>query len=116
MRIDDMPLEEVLRLRATAPAELSDADLCTVLRDRYTPDPVPPCRVCGDALSVASSGGGQATVYACSEWMEDTANPGKLVRKPDWSGADDHYMRSRWTAYRGGDDHVLELLRRFGAV
>jgi hypothetical protein len=115
-RIDDLPLEEILRLRTTEPQQLTDAELSTVLRDRYTADPVPPCPVCGDVLSVATCGGGQATVYACSEWKEDQANSGKLLRKPNWSGTDDHYMRSRWTTYRGGDDHVLELLRRFGAA
>jgi|GEM_PF-6868534 len=116
MHIDDLPLEDILRLRMTAPAQLADADLCTVLRDRFTPDPVPPCPVCGGALSVASCGGGHATVYACSEWEEDPAKPHELRRKSDRGVADDHYIRSRWTAYRSGDDHVLELLRRFSAA
>src|SRR6476620_4141046 len=31
------------------------------LRERYTADPVPSCRVCGRALRIQSTGGGHAT-------------------------------------------------------
>lgn len=74
-------------------------DILDRLRQRYTADEVPSCRVCGGELSVQSMGGGRATEYAHS------APDG--VRMGDWM---EHYRESKWTQYRAGDDEVLALL------
>lgn len=111
-----LPREELHRLISMEPDQLSDVDLATLLRDMYTADPVPPCPVCGGELSIASSGGGRATVFACSEWEDDPGAPGRLRRKEGRGVADDHYDRSRWIQYKGGDSLVLELVRRFTAA
>lgn len=76
-----------------------DADLIARLRERYTADAVPSCRVCGSELSIQSMGGGRATEYAHSR--------PEGVSFRDWS---EHYSNSRWTQYRGGDSEVLALL------
>lgn len=112
----ELPRSELHRLLAMEPNELSDVELATLLCDQYAEEPVPPCPVCGGELSVASCGGASATIYACSEWEDDSAKPGELRRKDGCGVADDHYSRSRWTQYRGGDTHVLELVRRFAAA
>lgn len=111
-----LPRDEARRLVSMEPDQLSDAELATLLRDRYTADLVPPCAVCGRELSIASAGGGRATVFACSEWEDDPAAPGRLRRKEGRGMADDHYDRSRWTQYNSGDSLVLELVRRFAAA
>ena len=84
-------------------AAIADADLVAELRKSYEPSTIPPCRVCGGKLTMASVGGGTPTAYACSD-------PRTPEGKMDWN----HYSQSRWEDYRrGGDDRVLELLRRF---
>lgn len=103
------------------PAEkYTDAQLVARLRERYTADVPPPCPVCGDALSVASMGGGNATVWTCSELMDDPdeeghliAKPGRGVNAPSMADETAHWVRSRWTQGRSGDSSVLELLTRF---
>ena len=107
--------EEARRLVSMEPDQLSDAQLATLLHDRYTADLVPPCPICGGELSSASAGGGRATVFACSEWEDDLAVPGRLRRKEERGIADDHYDRSRWIHYNSGDSLVLKLVRRFAA-
>lgn len=81
------------------PAEL---DL-EALKKRYTPEPIPPCRVCGAPLTIARAGGGAATEYACSA----AKPPGEWI---------EHYERSRFTHYRPGDLDVLSLLTRIEAL
>jgi len=73
------------------------------LRARYTPTPVPPCRVCGGPLSIARMGGGEATEYACSE-----SRPTKVGEYDKWLVG--HYRRSHWTQLRPGDPDILALL------
>jgi hypothetical protein len=87
-----------------------DHELVQRLRERYTPQLVPPCRVCGGELSIARAGGGEATVWACATMEEDPEAPGTLRLKPGRGGADEHYSESRWTQYRSGDDDVIALL------
>ncbi|MGB3026912.1 hypothetical protein [Paradevosia shaoguanensis] len=70
------------------------AELVERLRERYTPSPVPPCRVCGAPLSIQSAGGGQAMVYGCTNGPYDP----------------EHYAESRWVQYRPGDSDVIELV------
>ena len=92
--------------------EWTDAELLAWLREQYKAEPIPPCRVCGGRLSVASMGGGNATRWACGMWEDDPDAPGKLRRKPGRGLADGHYERSEWTQYREGDAAVLELVAR----
>lgn len=69
------------------------------LRQRYTPTPVPPCRVCGGVLHVAQSGGGEATVYACEgATREDNST--------DWA----HYEQSQFTHLTAGDGDVIAFI------
>ncbi len=87
------------------------ADIVATLRARYSPTKVPACRVCGGELSIQSVGGGEPTVWACSDLEADPAQPGHLRRKPGRTVADSHYSQSRWVDYRqGGDSVVMELL------
>ena len=90
----------------------TDAELLAWVRHCHTGDAVPPCRVCGGPLSVASMGGGRATKWACDMWEDDPEKPGKLRRKTGRGPADDHYERSEWTQYRESDPAVLEMARR----
>lgn len=74
------------------------------IRERYTADEVPPCRVCGGPLDVASMGGGNATEWACATTTTADA---------DWL---DHYNASRWKQYRSGDRRVLDLCDEVDAL
>lgn len=95
------------------PHEQTDGELAAELEASYTADPVPPCRVCGGKLSVASMGGGRATEWACDGMEPDPERPGCVRYKAGRSCADDHFGKSFWTQYRAGDSRVLELVRRF---
>ena len=88
---DDVPEEH----RSFYPPE----EILDRLRERYTSDEVPPCRVCGETLSVQDMGGGNATKYAHSK------PDGVSFR--DWS---EHYEASRWTERRSGDSDVIALV------
>lgn len=97
-----------------------DAALLEVLVDRYAPTVVPPCRVCGDALTITSIGGGRATEWACGHLEPDpdavAGGPDLRVKAGRGTGsADDnrHYERSRFVDYRHEDADVIELIRRF---
>jgi hypothetical protein len=61
------------------------------VKRRYAPTVIPPCRVCGGALSIGSIGGGEPTTWGCSEWDDDPARPGRLLRKEGRSCGDKHY-------------------------
>src|SRR6185312_16326283 len=90
---------------------LSIAELSAILRERYTPSAIPPCRVCGKKLSLQSSGGGNAPVYGCSGMEDDPDRPGHVRMQEGRRCGDDHYSNSRWTDYSGGgDSQVLALL------
>lgn len=102
--------------------ELTDEQVLALLREderefwmAWTPEPVPPCRVCGGALSIGSIGGGAATEWGCSTSEDDPDHPGYLRTKAGRSCGDRHYGDSRWTQYRGGDSAGLEVLRRLAA-
>lgn len=85
-----------------------------ILRERYTPAPIPPCRVCGGPLSLSSFGGGP-TVYGCSEYEDDPDRPNHLLRKPGRSVADEHYSQSCHIVYRDGDTRVIAFLDALAA-
>lgn len=85
-------------------SEWSFEEIRRILSERYEETHVPPCAVCGGELGVQAVGGGKPTEYAHQTYVG-----GKL----DW----DHYERSRWTDSKsGGDEVVMELLRRFAAI
>ncbi len=94
---------------------MSELDL-DELEQRYTAEPVPPCRICGDVLSIASMGGGKPTEWACSLQEDDPERPGMLRMKPGRDGLlnefgpGGHYHDSHWTQYRRGDPDVLALI------
>lgn len=88
------------------------------LRWYYTPSTVPPCIVCGDALSAGSFGGGRPTIWSCSNLMEDPNNPDHLIPKPGRERIgtpkeSEHYRRSRYEQTRTGDSRVLSLIDEF---
>ncbi len=80
-------------------------DILDRLRERYTGDEVPRCRVlvdgqpCGAELSPQSMGGGNATKYAHS-------TPDG-VRMGDWM---EHYRDSQFIHAKPGDSEVVALL------
>jgi hypothetical protein len=75
--------------------------------NRYTPDEVPPCRVCGERLSIQAAGRGP-TVYGCSGTYED--ENGRIRYREGRTIADEHYSNSQWEQYRHGDTLVLKLV------
>lgn len=100
------------------------AKVVDVLRERYAPTEVPPCRVCGGPLSLAAIGGGKPTVWACSGNEDDPDRPGYIRSQPGrWGNAKDgvseygpggHYHDSRWVDRRqGGDSQVIELIEDY---
>ena len=80
-------------------------ELIEALRERYTPKPLPPCRVCGSPLTLASMGGGKVPEYACSN-------------ATDANGKTDleHYGQSKHTHYGTGDSHVIAALDALTAM
>lgn len=97
--------------------EWSDDDLLSELRRSFEPDPIPPCRVCGRALSVARVGGGSATLYACVGTEDDPDRPGYVRYLEGRKPGDEHYSNSQHDDYKcGGDTRVLELIRRYEAA
>jgi len=94
--------------------ELTDEDLIEILTERYSPKPIPLCRICGNKLRVEACGPGSYVGYACSPYEEDPNNPeGKLRLKKGREFCDDHYSRSRVDSYKSSDRTVLELVKRF---
>jgi hypothetical protein len=77
------------------------------LVNRYTPEPIPPCRVCGEVLSMQSAGRGP-TVYGCSGTFEDET--GRTRYREGRRIADEHYSNSRFEQYRHGDRRVMALV------
>lgn len=74
----------------------TDAELAEIIEERFRPSEIPPCCVCGGALSLQAMGRGP-NVWGCVA-----------------SGDDAHYLRSRYEdPRRGGDPEVIDLLRRF---
>jgi hypothetical protein len=75
--------------------------------NRYTPERVPPCRICGESLSMQAAGRGP-TIYACSGTYEDES--GRTRYREGRSLVDEHYSNSRWEQYRHGDRLVMKLV------
>jgi hypothetical protein len=121
--MSEMTLDETLAKRAKRRAlyerDVKDwtlDELVEVLTDRYSPDPIPPCRLCGAELSIQSMGSGP-TVYNCDGREPDPDHPGHLRWKEGRTPADEHYVRSEYEdCKRGGDEDVLEAVRRLKAT
>lgn len=87
----------------------TDDDLIAMLRERFTGDPVPPCRVCGAELTIGSIGGNTSTKYAC---------PNADTLKHEWGSPEqreamEHYRASEFFHNKPGDTLVLQLLDRY---
>ena len=80
------------------------------LRERYTPDSIPPCRVCGAKLSIASAGGGNATKYVCSEVYRDGFG---RIGTPEGNAKLDHRKASEFYHVRSGDSLVIRLIDEY---
>lgn len=82
------------------------------LRDRYSPQPVPKCHICGSVMTIARASAG-AVVYACSGCTYDDNG---AHYAPGRSLGDDHYSASRVTIFESGDPEVLALLDELEAA
>lgn len=96
--------------------EWTDDDVVWMLTRRYTADEVPPCHICGGALSPQSMGGGRPTTWACDGREDDPDRPGHWRWQEGRGVVDDHYKQSYWTQHRTGDGLVLDALRRLQAA
>ncbi len=98
------------------PPDWSNAELVEELTELYRPSVIPPCPVCGGPLSPQQMGGGEPAVWACSTNEDDPDKPGYVRRKAGRGVADEHYSASQYIDRRqGGDELVMELIRRFTA-
>jgi hypothetical protein len=96
----------------------TDAELVAELTKAYAPSVIPPCRICGGALSLGASGGGLPSYWSCSPEEEDPDRPGQRRTKPGRgereTHPEGHYARSQYIDRRqGGDARVMGMLRRF---
>ncbi|EBR8201144.1 ead/Ea22-like family protein [Salmonella enterica subsp. enterica serovar Weltevreden] len=76
------------------------------LRERYSPQPVPKCRICGDEMTVQRIYGSHIT-YGCTGATYDDKGCHYAEGR---SIADDHYAQSRVTVVDVSDPDVLALL------
>lgn len=76
------------------------------LRERYSPQPVPKCRICGDEMTVQRICGRHIT-YGCTGATYDDKG---CYYAEGRSIADDHYEQSRVTVVDVSDPDVLALL------
>ncbi len=86
-----------------SPVELS------VLIGAHRPVEVPPCRVCGHELKIASMGGGEATKYVCDSEEASIHGKGSLWG-PEADAAADHRRRSEVKISYHGDSTVAAAL------
>lgn len=76
------------------------------LRERYSPQPVPKCRICGDEMTVQRIYGSHIT-YGCKGATYDDKGCHYAEGR---SIADGHYAQSRVTVVDASDPDVLALL------
>ncbi|HAB3395960.1 TPA_asm: ead/Ea22-like family protein [Salmonella enterica subsp. enterica serovar Enteritidis] len=76
------------------------------LRERYSPQPVPKCRICGDEMTVQRIYGSHIT-YGCTGATYDDKGCHYAEGR---SIADGHYAQSRVTVVDVSDPDVLALL------
>lgn len=95
----------------TVERKLSEEDLDD-LEKRYTAEPIPDCRVCGAKLTIASMGGGHATVYKCPEVYK---NGFKKLGSVEDQGQSTHYSLSEHRDLNPGDWYGLMLVQELKA-
>lgn len=76
------------------------------LRERYSPQPVPKCHICGAEMTIQRMSASRIT-YGCTGATYDDAGCHYTVGR---SIADDHYEQSRVTVVDVSDPDVLALL------
>lgn len=76
------------------------------LRERYSPQPVPKCHICGAEMTIQRMSASRIT-YGCTGATYDDAGCHYTVGR---SIADDHYAQSRITVVDMSDPDVLALL------
>lgn len=88
--------------------------LLTRLRERYTDEVIPPCRICGAALEVACAGGG-VIKYACSseDAKKSVFGPRSGLGPPEH---EEHYRRSEYQVIARGDREVLALVAAYESL
>lgn len=107
----DTGTPEFLRPGDPGPEHNDQTRILAMLRHQYTPEPIPPCPVCGAELTVGRMGGGDATRYACP-------NSGLIrARTPEErDAARDHYSRSQFVHRHDGDGNALAMLDVIEAI
>ena len=80
------------------------------IRAHHTPTVIPPCRVCGEELSLQACGGGEPTRWGCSGTEDDPERPGLSRYKVGRNCADEHYSQSVFVDRKHDDPGVLYLL------
>ncbi len=78
-----------------------------LLRQFYTPQAIPKCRICGEELSMQDS---RTKEYGCSGYMPDPELEGHLILKPGRSFLDDHYKNSLTVFFGQGSTLVIKAL------
>ena len=96
----------LLEINKLTVEDLKNKELVNELINRWTPGEVPPCRVCGEKLSLGKIGGGSA-IYYCSSTHELN---GKLELKEKRFLYDIHESESKFTQYKFGDVFAIDLL------
>ena len=81
-------------------------DKLSALRERYSPQPVPKCHICGAEMTVQRMSASRITYGCTGATYDDTGCHYDVGR----SFADDHYEQSRVTVVDVSDPDVLALL------
>ncbi|HBC8790565.1 TPA: ead/Ea22-like family protein [Citrobacter braakii] len=82
------------------------------LRERYSPQPVPKCHICGAEMTVQRMSASSITYGCTGSTYDDTGSHYAEGR----SIADDHYAQSRVTIFDVSDPEVLSLLDELEAA
>jgi len=106
-----------------------DPELLETLEKRYGTPEIPPCRICGEEMTISKMGGGEPTIFRCgsdhASFIKE-GGPCLTQRKEDMANGIDpphgsvfaptcehlkHYRDSEWKLYQHGDRDVMELVR-----
>lgn len=100
-----------------------DSELLQRLEERYAHPEVPPCRICGEELTVSSMGGGGPTIFHCgseqAKWLGGSLCLEAQKLDPNHKKGLSykyscehyrHYVDSEFNVYRHGDSDVLKLV------
>ncbi|EOC3061182.1 ead/Ea22-like family protein [Cronobacter dublinensis] len=84
----------------------------TALRERYSPQPIPTCRLCGAEMSAQRISGSRIT-YACTGATYDDTG---CHYAPGRKFVDEHYEQSQVTVVDVSDPDVIELIAALEAA